>query len=95
VRHESHESSRHGSAGCVLNIFEAAVFLTILLNKAPGNEILKLLVSAEAEHFFSAANGISSFQILINDLKKVVKPEGLFVRKYGDQFISYMIWNPS
>jgi len=95
VRHESHESSRHGSAGGVLNIFEAAVFLAILLNKSPGNEILKLLVSAEAEHFFPAADGISSFQILINDLKKVVKPEGLFVRKYGDQFISYMIWNPS
>jgi|GEM_PF-3077567 len=93
--HESHESSRCGSAGRVLNIFKATVFFAILLDKTSGNEILKLLVSAEAEHFFPATNGISSFQILINDHKKGVKPEGLFVREYGDQLISNMIWNPS
>jgi hypothetical protein len=92
---ESHESSRCRDAGGILNIFKAAVFFTILFDKTSGHEILKLLVCTETEHFFPAADGISSFQVLINDLKKGVKPEGLFVRKYGDQLISNMIWNPS
>ena len=89
---------RAGGDGGIVRLtqaFEAAIGLADFGAEAAADEILQLLVGAEAQHFFSAADGISSFQILINNLKKVVKPEGLFVRKYGDQFISYMIWNPS
>lgn len=94
---QGHESTRYGRgrAGSVLNIFQAAIHFSILFDQAAGDEILKFLVGAETEHFLPAADGISGLQVLIDDLKKVVKPEGLFVRKYGDQFISYMIWNPS
>ena len=94
-RTRGHDSSRHRRAGGVLDVFQSAVDFAILFDKAAGNEILKFLVGPEAEHLLSAAHGVSGLQVFIDDLKKVVKPEGLFVRKYGDQFISYMIRNPS
>ena len=62
-----------------MDVFETTILFAVLLNQSPRDEVLELLVSTEAEHFLSTADGITGFQIFVNDLKKIVETEGLFV----------------
>ena len=82
-------------AGSFADIVEATVFFTVFLDETTSNQILEFLVGSEAEHLLATAYCVASFQILVYNLKEIVKPEGLFICKHRHQFICYMIWNPS
>lgn len=81
--------------GSFPNVVESAVFFTVFLNETTSHQILEFLVGTKAKHFFTAADCVASFQILVNNLKEIIKPEGLFIRKDSYQFVCYVIWYPS
>ena len=87
------ESARLGSVGArsVGDVVQAAILLAILLNQATGHKVLQLFVGAQTEHFFASADGISSFQVLVDHLKELVEAEGSLVGKNFDEFVSDMI----
>ena len=72
-------SGRRGGAGSFVDVFETTILFAVLLNQTPRNEVLELFVSTEAEHFFSATDGVTGFEIFVNDLEEIVETEGLFV----------------
>src|SRR5207253_3226157 len=54
----------------------ALVLLRLLFHHATGDQILKLLVSAQPEHFFASAGSISGPQILMHDVEQVLEFKG-------------------
>lgn len=72
-------SGRRGGAGGFVEVFETTIFFAVLLNQTPRDEVLELFVGPEAEHFFSAADGVTGFEIFVNNLEEIVETEGLFV----------------
>jgi hypothetical protein len=49
------------------------------MHLAAGHEILEFLVSAQAEHFFTTADGVSLLEVLVNFLEEIVEVVGLVV----------------
>ena len=75
-----------------LDPLQTLVFLPALLNETTGDKILQFFVGAKAEHFFSAAHGVALLQPIVDELKKVVKPEELVVcAEHVHQFIGDVI----
>ena len=83
------------SAGSFVNVIQTAIFLAVFLDKTACYEVLKFLVGAETKHFFATADGITSFQIFINNLKEVIESKGLLIGQYCYQFVGNMIWHPA
>src|SRR5690606_3265510 len=82
-------------AGGFLNVLEPAVFLALFFDKAPSDEVLELLVSPQTKHFLSPTDGVSGFQVFVDDLEQVVEPEGFLIRKDSYQFVCDVIRNPA
>jgi len=75
-----------------IDALKALVFLPAFLDETAGDKVLQFLIGAEAKHFFSTAHCISLLQAIIDELKKVVKAEELFVRaEHVHQFVSDVI----
>ena len=51
----------------------ALVLLAVLFDHAAGNQVLKLLVSAQAQHFFTATRRITVPEILVNDIEELLE----------------------
>ena len=73
------------NTGCSL------VFLTDLLNKTTGDEVLELFVSTETEHFFSTAHCIADLEICKNSLEQVVETKHFLLGKHAAKLISDMV----
>lgn len=85
-----------GSLGAgVFDVLETSVFFAVFLDESACYEILKLFVCTKAKHLFATADSIPSFQIFVNNLKKIVETKGFFVGKDNYQFVSDVIWHPS
>lgn len=83
------------SAGSLVKVFQAAILLAVFLDKTASDQILQLLVGAEAKHFLPPTYRVAGLQILVNNLKEIIEPKGLFVRKNGDQFVCDVIRHPA
>ena len=71
---------------------EAAVFFAGFFDHAAGDEVLKFLVGAEAEHFFSTAGGVAGPEALVDDVEELLEFEGsAFFGKGGDELFSHQI----
>lgn len=82
---------REPLGGGFVNAVSSFIFLTKFLDETAGHEILKLLISPEAKHFFATAYGVANFQILEDAFEQVVETKDLVLRKYGAKFIGNMI----
>ena len=71
------------------------VFLADFFDQAAGYKVLKFFISAQAEHFFTTADGVANFQIGENALEEVVEAEHFFVGKDIAELISDMVWEAS
>jgi hypothetical protein len=78
-------------AGCFVHTRRSLVFLAKFFNQTTGHEILKLLVSTQAEHFFSTADGIANFEVGEDTFKEIVEAEDLFFSKDIAKFIGDMV----
>lgn len=70
---------------------EAFIFLAGLFYHPASDQILELFVSAQAEHFFATAGGISRTQVLVQDLKKLLKLKGSASGEDRNQFFGNKI----
>ena len=74
---------------------DALVLLAVLLDHSAGDEILQLLVSAQAQHFFSAAGGIAIAQVQVYHFEKLLElvrgPRG----KHRGEFLGDEIREPA
>ena len=68
------------------------VFLAEFFDQAAGHQVLKLLVSAETEHFFAAAHRVADFEICEHTLEQIVEPKYLFFRKDITKLVGDMVW---
>src|SRR4051812_29143880 len=69
------------------------VFLASFANSAPGYQVLKLFVSAEAQHFFAATGRIPGPEIFVHDIKELLELERCSARKHRNQFFGHEIGN--
>ena len=67
------------------------VFLAQLFNQAASHEILELLVSAQAEHLFTAAHGIADLEIGENALEEIVETKHFLLSKDVAKLIGNMV----
>ncbi len=67
------------------------VFLAKFFNQAAGHEVLKLLVSTQAEHFFSTADCVANLKVGENAFKEIVEAKDLFFSKDIAKLIGDMI----
>ena len=79
----------------ILEFFETAILLDVLFHHAAGDEVLKLFIRPETQHFFPAAHGIPQFQALIHRLEQTIEVVNLRLKKGSYEFISYMIGEAS
>jgi len=54
---------------------------------------LQLLISSQAQHFFTTAGGIPRAQIFVHDIKELFELERCTPGKYGNQFLGHQIGN--
>ncbi len=78
-------------AGRFVDAGGALVFLADFFDEAAGHEILKLLIGAQAKHFFPAAHRVADFEIGENALEQIVETENLFFRKDITKLIGDMV----
>ncbi len=78
-------------AGSLVDTRSSFVFLAQLFNQAAGHEILKFLVSAQAEHFLAAAHRVANLEIGENALEEIVEAEHLFLGKDIAKLIGDMV----
>ena len=78
-------------AGSLVDARSSFVFLAQLFNQAAGDKILKLLVSAQAEHLLTAAHRVADLEIGENALEEIVEAEHLFLSKDIAKFIGDMV----
>ena len=58
--------------------------------------MLQLLVSTKSKHLFSTTGGITFFEALVNNIKKLFKLKGdPFFQENCDEFLSYQIGEPA
>jgi len=79
------------SARCFVNAGGSLVFLADLFNEAAGDQVLKLFISTQAEHFFSTAHCIADFEICKNSLEQVVETKHFLFRKDTTELICHMV----
>ena len=72
---------------------ETLVLLAVLLDDAPGHEILELLVGAQPQHLFPTACSVTGPEILVDHFKKLFELERAFRRQNADQFFGDKIRN--
>ncbi len=79
------------SAGSFMNAGRALVFLADFFDKATGDQVLKLLVGTEPEHFLAAAHCIADLEVCKNSFEQVVETKNFLFRKHTAEFISNVI----
>ena len=72
---------------------ETLVFLASLTDRPTGDEILKLFVSTETEHFFAAAGRIPGPQIFVHDIKELLELERCTAGEDRNQFFGHKVGN--
>ncbi len=72
---------------------ETFVFLAGLLHRTAGDEILELLIRAEAQHFLATTGGITGAQVLVHDVEDLLELERRAAGEHGDQFLGDKVWN--
>ena len=65
---------------------EAFVFFAGLANGATGHQILKFLVSAEAQHLFATAGRIPGPEVFVHDIKELLELERCTAGEDRNQF---------
>ncbi len=78
-------------ARCFVNAGGALVFFAEFLNKTAGHEVLKFLIGAQAEHFFSTADGVANLEIGEDAFEKIVEAEHLFFCKDIAKLVGDMV----
>ena len=74
-----------------MNASGALILLTEFLNKTAGHEVLKFLISTQAEHFLPTADGITHLEICKNAFEEIVEAEHLFFCKDVAKFVGDMV----
>ena len=69
------------------------VFLAVLLDRAPRNEVLQFLVCPQPQHLLATASRIPGTKIFVNDIEKLLKLEGRTAGEDSNQLLSYQIRN--
>lgn len=71
---------------------QSLVFLAFFLDHTPGNQVLELFISTEAEHFFSTTDGVAFFESSVNSFEEIVKSEeAVIISQHVNDFICYVI----
>lgn len=73
----------------------ASIFLAGFFHDSRPDEILKFLVSAQAQHFLSAPGRVAITEIRVDDVEKRFELERGFFGKHCCQFLSNAIWPAS
>ena len=66
---------------------KALILLAGLFNHTARHERLKLLVSAQAQHFLSPAGGVAGTQVAMNQVKEFLELVRIFPGENRDEFL--------
>src|SRR5262249_52923276 len=67
--------------------------LAILLHRTARDQVLQFFVRTQPEHLLASARGVSRPEILVHNIKELLKLVGGATREHRHQFLSHQIRN--
>lgn len=82
-------------AGSFVDAISAFVFFADFFDQSASYEILKFLISTEAKHFLTAADGVTELQVFEHAFEEVVETEHFVFSEHVAKFICDVVWKPA